>query len=67
MYVMPWKPEEGVGSPGTLHTDACEVSRGCLELNPGPLEEQPLLLTAGPCFCPTSPEVYLKENTFFIT
>ena len=27
-------------------TDGCELPCGCWELNPGPLEEQPVLLTA---------------------
>ena len=29
-------------------TDGCESSRGCLELNSGPLEEEPVLLTTEP-------------------
>ena len=28
--------------------DGCEASRGCWELNPGPLQEQKVLLTAEP-------------------
>jgi hypothetical protein len=35
---------EGVRSPGTGIVDSCELSCGCWELNPGPLEEQPVLL-----------------------
>ena len=38
------RPEEGVGSPGTGITDGCEPPCGCWESNPGPLEEQPVLL-----------------------
>ena len=34
--------------PGTGVTDSCELPCGCWELNPGPLEEQPVLLTAEP-------------------
>ena len=37
---------EGVGSPGTGATDNCELPCGYWELNLGPLEEQPVLLTA---------------------
>jgi len=33
---------EGSRSPGTGVTDSCELSYGCWELNPGPLEEQPV-------------------------
>ena len=43
-----WWPEEGIGSPGTGVTDSCELPCGCWELNPGPLEEQSVLLTTGP-------------------
>ena len=39
------RPEGGDRSPGTGVTDSCEPPRGCWELNPGPLEEQPVLLT----------------------
>jgi hypothetical protein len=33
-------------------TDGCEPPRGCWELNLGPLEEQPVLLTAEPSLQP---------------
>jgi hypothetical protein len=36
---------EGVKNPGTGATDKCELPCGCWELNPGPLEEQPMFLT----------------------
>ena len=39
---------EGVRSPGTGVTDNCELPCGYWELNPGPLEEQAVLLTAEP-------------------
>lgn len=42
----------GVGSPGTKVTSRCEVPFGCWKLNPGPLEEQPVLLTAKPSLQP---------------
>ena len=34
--------------PGNGLTDGCELPCGCWELNPGPLEDQPVLLTAEP-------------------
>ena len=34
---------EGVRSPGTGITDSCELPCACWELNPCPLEEQPVL------------------------
>lgn len=40
--------EEGVGIPRTVVTDSCELPYGLWERNPGPLEKQPLLLTAEP-------------------
>jgi hypothetical protein len=36
---------DGTRSPGT---DSCQLQRGCWELNPGPLEEEPVLLTTEP-------------------
>jgi hypothetical protein len=43
---------EGVRFPSTGVTDSCESPCGCWELNPDPLEEQPLLLTAEPSLQP---------------
>jgi hypothetical protein len=40
-----WRQEEVVRSSGKRVTDCCEPSCGCWELNPGPLEEQPVILT----------------------
>jgi hypothetical protein len=37
---------EGARSPITGATESCELPFGCWELNPGPLEEPPVLLTA---------------------
>ena len=36
---------KGVRYAGTGVIDSCELPCGCWELNPGPLEEQSLLLT----------------------
>lgn len=41
----PWKLGEGVGPSGTGVTDGYEPPCGCWELNLGPLEEQPVLVT----------------------
>ena len=43
---------EGVRSPGIGITDSCKLTYGGWELNPGLLEEQPVLLTAGPSLQP---------------
>jgi hypothetical protein len=40
-------PKEGIGPP-----DGCEPPCGCWELNSGPLEEKPVLLTAEPFLQP---------------
>jgi hypothetical protein len=37
---------EGVRFPGAGVADICEMACGCWELNSGPLEDQPILLTA---------------------
>lgn len=49
MYTMcaQWlQRSEGIGSPGTKVTDSCELSCGCWDLTPTPLEKQPVCLTA---------------------
>ena len=40
-----WRSEEGIWSLGTGVTDICEPACGCCGLNPGPLQEQQVLLT----------------------
>jgi hypothetical protein len=48
-WCLQW-PEQGVRSPGAGITDHCEPPCRCWELNPGPLQEQPVLLTTEPSF-----------------
>ncbi|ERE74288.1 E3 ubiquitin-protein ligase [Cricetulus griseus] len=48
--------QEAVGSSGTGVTDSCELPCGCWELNPGPLEEEPGLLTTEPYLQPVETE-----------
>ena len=57
---------EGVGSPGIGVTDNCELSHECWELNLGPLEEQPVLLTTEPSLqpCPFSSKNHIC--TFYL-
>ena len=43
---------EGVRSPGTGVTGSCELPCRFWELNPGPLEEQPVLVTTKPTLQP---------------
>ena len=52
---IPCMPEEGIRS------DGCEPPCGCWELNSGPLEEQPVLLTAKPSLQPPN----FSHNEFF--
>jgi hypothetical protein len=42
------RPEEGVGSPETGVTEGCKLLFGWRELNPGLLEEQPVLFPTRP-------------------
>jgi hypothetical protein len=49
-----WKPEEGIGWPGTGVTDACALPCGCWELIPGPLREQSRFWIAEVCLQPTA-------------
>jgi hypothetical protein len=40
-------------------TDSCELPCGCWELNPDPLEEQPVFLSTEPSLQP--PHFFLKQ------
>ena len=53
---------EGARSPATGVTDSCELPCGYWELNPGPLEEQPVLLTTEPS---PQPEYTILNAEFF--
>ena len=57
----PWNPEEGVQLPRTGVTDGCELLCGCWETNPGPLQEQPLFLTAEPSL--QASNVFKRQKT----
>ena len=46
VYRAPLKVRRGHWIPGTGVTDDCEPPYGCWEWNLGPLQEQPVLLTA---------------------
>ena len=46
------RPEEDVGFPRTDITGGCEVPGAGWKLNPGPREEQAVLLTAEPSLQP---------------
>jgi hypothetical protein len=48
-----WKSEEGSVAYGSV-TDDCEPPYRCWELNPGPLQEQQVLLAAEPSLQPHS-------------
>ena len=51
---------EGIRAPGTGVTDSCELPYGGWELNRGPLEKQPVLLTA-------EPSLQLQRQSFLET
>ena len=48
----PQRLEEGVRSVSISIIDGCELPCGCWDLNPGLLEEQPVLLTSEPTLQP---------------
>jgi hypothetical protein len=48
----PQRPEEGAGLIGTQVTNSCVFLRGCWELNPGCLEQQPMFVTTEPFLQP---------------
>jgi hypothetical protein len=43
-------PNDGVTAPGTGAVYGCRLLYGCWELNIRPLQDQPVLVTAEPCF-----------------
>jgi len=45
MPCAPWRPEEDIGSPGTVLTESCEPPCECWGLNQAPLGEHPSILT----------------------
>lgn len=45
---IPRMPEEDIRCSGTGVADDCELLCGCWESNPGPLEEQPVVLATEP-------------------
>lgn len=54
-FVVPQNPEEGVRCPGTGVTDSCEPPCRSWEVNPGPPQEQPGVLTTEPSLRPQGP------------
>ena len=52
----PCGPEEAVGLPRAGDISACELPCQCQELNPCPLEEQPMHVTTEPSLCSLPPE-----------
>ena len=49
-----------IGSSGNIVTDSCEPPSRCWELNPGPLEEQPVKLPTAEPFPQPSTQSILK-------
>jgi hypothetical protein len=47
-YVQDPRHQSSIRSPGARLTDDCELPCGCWELNQGPVEDHPVLLTAEP-------------------
>ena len=53
-------PHVPVGSTRIEVTDGCEPTCGCWDLNPGPLQEQQVLLTTEPSL--QSSKVFLSHS-----
>ena len=53
-----WRSEDGIRSPGSGVADSCEPPCGGWDLNPGPLEEQPVILTTEP---PPQSQAYMLK------
>lgn len=53
---------EGADSPGTGVTDGWELPCGCWDMNPDPLQEQPVLVTAETSLRPLQLAIYFKVN-----
>jgi hypothetical protein len=51
-----------VGSPGTGIIHMYKWPYGCMKLNPGPLEELQVLITAEPFYSPFLHYFFFKEN-----
>ena len=58
MCSAPGGQKRAIGSPETGVIDGCEPPSWCWKLNPGPLEEQPMLLTTE--FSP--PPIFSNKN-----
>lgn len=59
----PQSPDKAVRSPGTRVSDGCELLCLCWEQNPGPLEEQPVVFTAGSSLQPPK-GIFIKCNAY---
>lgn len=60
------RSEESLGSPENEVKDSCEPPCRCLELNPGPFQEQKtLLIIAEPClWTPALPCLWMALNMY---
>lgn len=58
--------EEGTGFPETVATDGCEQSCGFGELNPGLLQEQPMLLKTKAISLHPPCQWFSKGSWFFL-
>ena len=52
VYLVPMRSKEDIRSLGPGVTGGCEPLRGCWELDPDPLQEQPVSLTTEPLLQP---------------
>jgi hypothetical protein len=62
VYVYVYTPEESMGSSGSTVITGCEPPCGCWELNSGPLEDEPVLLTTEPSLSSPKPLSFKFRN-----
>lgn len=58
----PWKPEKGLGFPGSVVINGCEPPCGFWELNTGLLQEWYMLMTIETPFPPHNIKIIKKDS-----
>ena len=59
----PWRPDEGIKSPGTGVTDGCQLPRECWESNLSPLKGELVPLATAPPRHTLSPLTFCEDRT----
>jgi hypothetical protein len=62
LFLITQRPEEGIRAPRLRATDGYALPCGYWELNPGPLQEQQMLLNAEPFLQPQGLVLIIKST-----